>query len=368
MPDGYVSINNGAKSSKQVFFTDTKTAKNAQFADNREIKKHLSVTSLLAVSLKDENNNELISDEIKKKLLQNEEIKKTDIANIDGTIKKGFNIFDLNSDGKLDNTEFSVFASGGKLGKIQEKTESIKMNQFIDSQIFLDEFNSDDFDYLQKKTKDIQCSASDRNKIYKLKEATNYLVEGLNKFSPEIKTTYEKALKDINFLGKTDNETIRGGGYLNSVVESNLIYINGIESRSKEEIASTLIHELTHKIQKEKYSRQSVLLNESQAYYMQNIFLYKQGIDISNTEIGENILSNSCNTQESLCPSKIATKSFVESSLFSQYCEMYDMDVEIEKDRLMNRGHLRTIGDMDFEAQKQVIDPKDAFLLVEASY
>lgn len=78
----------------------------------------------------DSNPNSLVTDKIKSIINTRGGIVPSDIVDADGKIKKGFEIFDINSDGRLSDNEFSWFANGGVIKQGESDAKQISRENF----------------------------------------------------------------------------------------------------------------------------------------------------------------------------------------------------------------------------------------------
>ena len=88
-------------------------------------------------SVKDENAELLIGDELKSNIDKNGQITINDIVDSDGKVKPDYRIFDLNGDGRLADNEFDWFAHGGA-ASFDKSATSISADNFKHSVEALD--------------------------------------------------------------------------------------------------------------------------------------------------------------------------------------------------------------------------------------
>ena len=155
------------------------------------------------------------------------EVSYDEICNSDGTLKKGFELFDLNSDGKIDDLEKSYFSSGGSMLNIHAAT--LHINNLADVIHRLDMFDNKN---------DTFTSINNRKTLYRFMSLANDLIEELKDFPAGMQEQYTIALASINEVSL--NDMIHAGGAYSGTSLSMNNFAN--ENYFKD----VLFHELTH--------------------------------------------------------------------------------------------------------------------------
>ena len=185
-------------------------------------------------SLKDENGNNIVTKEIKAQFNTNNKIAFKDIIDNNGNIKKGFEIFDLNGDGKIDNKEKGYFSAAGHF--TDKSQETINVSEFLNALIELDKVG-----YVESAGNNIEnktITTQDKKALYKILESGVYMLENMKNFSPELQQEYADVLKEQCLYNDNRQNTV--GRHIDNMIALDT------ESISKPEIASVMTHELTH--------------------------------------------------------------------------------------------------------------------------
>lgn len=184
--------------------------------------------------LKDENGNNIVTKEIKTQFNTNDKIAFKDIVDNDGNIKKGFEIFDLNGDGKIDNKEKGYFSAAGHF--MYKPKENIDISEFLNALTALDKVG-----YVEStgnNTENKTITTQDKKSIYKILESGVYMLENIKNFPPELQQEYADELKEQCLYNNNRKNTV--GRHIDNMIALDT------DSISKPEIASVMTHELTH--------------------------------------------------------------------------------------------------------------------------
>lgn len=189
-----------------------------------------AIEEIQRISLKDSDGNEYITPEIKA-LFSDEKnnVNMNDLVDENGNIKKGYEIFDLNHDGKLDDLETSYFTSNGAMLKTNKKI--LTADNFINTFYKLDVFDNR-YDKL--------LSVENRKRIYKFMTYANELMDELKDFPDGIRELYMSRLAELKFV-KLNNKIDQGGTY-----DNNELTINDFSNKNY--FKDVLFHELTHSV------------------------------------------------------------------------------------------------------------------------
>lgn len=193
------------------------------------------------LELKDENGNNIISDEIKTQFKNSEKIAFKDAVDESGNIKKGYEIFDLNGDGKLDNKEKGYFSASGH--STDKTGNAVGLAEFLNAMTELDMVG-----YVKSagsNTKNKTVTTQDKQAIYKILDSGVYMLENMKNFPEDLQKDYANILKDQCLY---DNKR----SYAVGTHSGNVITVD--DTISKPEIASVMTHELTHALLDNKMS------------------------------------------------------------------------------------------------------------------
>ena len=186
--------------------------------------------------LKDENGNNIISDEIKTQFKNSENIAFKDIVDESGNIKKGFEIFDLNGDGKLDDKEKGYFSTSGH--STDKAGNAVGLAEFLNAMTELDKVG-----YVKSAGNNIEnktITTQDRKALHKILDSGIYMLENMKNFPAELQKDYARVLKEQCLYDSKRRDAV--GTHI-----GNMITVD-TESISKPEIATVVTHELTHAI------------------------------------------------------------------------------------------------------------------------
>ena len=193
--------------------------------------------------LKDENGNNIVTAEIKALFKNNGQIAFKNIIDNDGNVKKGFELFDLNGDGKIDNQEKGYFSAAGHT--TEKPNENVNLSDFLNTLTELDKVG-----YVESAEDNIEnkiITTQDKQSLYKILESSVYMLENIKKFQPELQQDYAKVLKEECLYDSTKKNAV--GTHVKNRITIDPTAI------SKPEIASILIHELTHTLLDNKMSQ-----------------------------------------------------------------------------------------------------------------
>ncbi len=242
--DGVIS-----KEDKQKAYDKTKAE---LLAANRE--------KLEKSELKDEKGNSIISDEIKTQFKNSEKIAFKDIVDEAGNVKKGYEIFDLNGDGKLDNKEKGYFSASGH--STDKAGNAVGLAEFLNAMNELDMVGYDKA--IGENTKNKKITTQDKQAIHKILDSGVYMLENMKHLPEDLQKDYANILKDQCLYDSKRRDAV--GTHI-----GNMITVD-TESISKPEIASVVTHELTHALLDDKMPP---LQQEVVTFYME-YKLYKE--------------------------------------------------------------------------------------------
>lgn len=186
--------------------------------------------------IKDEKGNNITTPEIKILFKNNDQIEFKDVVDNNGNVKKGFEIFDLNGDGNIDNQEKGYFSASGHYNNTKKSVESVNLSDFLSSLMELDNVGYDKS--VDNNIKNKTITTQDKKNLYKFLESGIYMLENMKDFPIELQQDYVKVLKDQCLYENKRKYSV-------GIHEGNIIAID-TATFSKPEIASILTHELTH--------------------------------------------------------------------------------------------------------------------------
>ncbi len=230
--------------------------------------------------IKDENNNFVVNDSVKQLFKNTDKVSLNNVVDENGKIKKGLEIFDLNSDGKLDDIEKKFFTSGGK--PFASNDIDLTIENFVTSLKKLDNFGYVAVANGSRENKII--TNSDKKLLYKDIAGAFNMLENMKNFPQETQQKFLNALNNVNLI-EHHTKYATGAQYDGklSIAAQNM---------NDDEVASVLIHELTHYILTET-TEMNPLTQEVETFYME-YKLYKQLSKKSdfakNNEVGNNII------------------------------------------------------------------------------
>lgn len=184
--------------------------------------------------VKDEKGNSIISDEIKTQFKTNEQIAFKDIVDNDGNVKKGYEIFDLNGDGKLDDKERGYFSASGH--STDKAGNTVGLAEFLNAMTELDMVGYDKS--IGTNTQNEKITTQDKKAIHKILDSGIYMLENMKHLPEDLQKDYANILKDQCLYDSKRLDAV--GTHV-----GNMITVD-TESISKPEIASVVTHELTH--------------------------------------------------------------------------------------------------------------------------
>lgn len=177
----------------------------------------------------DEHNNPLSDKTISKTLKH--KIPMSALTDKNGRLNDDMLVFDLNGDSILDAREKSYFANGGIISP--SSNDSISLKEFTNALRMMDLLNIDDG----------KISTTDKKHLYKFIEGAEYMFQTIPK---PLRSEYALALKNIAYLHDGTSSTSNTLGSMNEY--DSAIEINLDELKNKQQIASNMLHELTHAI------------------------------------------------------------------------------------------------------------------------
>ena len=193
------------------------------------------------LDIKDENNNNVITDDVKNLFKVDAKAEFKDITDKNGNVKKGFEVFDLNGDGKIDNQEKGYFSSAGHSS--QTHNENIDLSEFLKAIEELDKVG-----YVEAAGNNIKnniITTQDKKAAHKLLESGVYMLDNMKHLPTELQQDFADILKDQCLY---DNKR----KYAVGTHTGNIITVD--DNISKPEIASVMAHELTHALLDNKMS------------------------------------------------------------------------------------------------------------------
>ena len=199
------------------------------------------IEELEKLDIKDENNNNVITDEVKNLFKTNARVEFKDITDENGNIKKGYEIFDLNADGKVDDKEKGYFSSAGHSS--QTHNENVDLSEFLKAIKELDMVGYDK--NVGNNTENKTVTSQDKKAIHKLLESGVYMLDNMKSLPTELQNDFAKVLKEQCLY---DNKR----KYAVGTHTGNIITVD--DAISKPEIASVMAHELTHALLDNKMS------------------------------------------------------------------------------------------------------------------
>lgn len=282
-------------------------------------------------------------------------IEKAEVIDKNGNAKLGFEIFDLNGNGKIDNLEWDYFSSGGRIHR--KENNEVTAKEFFDAIDKVDEFGS-------TWHRNNKISDDEKKKLYKVIEAGHYFEENIGKISEAVKKEYMDILDDDRLIitGEYSPSMRALAEAPYSVNSKGEVLSFGVNfqtvSDDKKNNVMTLLHELTHDIQAKKGCIPKIqggmpeIKGEAQAFYMETLFREKALNESFLSDIpyeNENYNEFKCLSKDtSLTQGQIATKMFLKnSSLKNDY--MTDLGLSDEKvDEIFKDTNYIPIGDIDF--------------------
>jgi len=210
--------------------------------------------SLNEVDVKDESGNDVITPEVKALFSgDNTSTSYNNVVDENGNIKPGMELFDLNGDKKLDDYEKAYFSSGGHAAS--NNLESLNIESLIAAVKSLDSIEY----YDGYAPQDGQITAKNKEHLYAMLGASYYMLENIDQLPEDLQSQYKNSLKEIFF-----KENISKGA--SGVFSGSAIAINSNEI-GQAEMASVIIHELTHHILSK--TGMENLLQEVETFYME---------------------------------------------------------------------------------------------------
>lgn len=252
---------------------------------------------------------------------ENASVNVSDIVDAQGKLKPGYEFFDLNGDSKLDKYELNFFAKGDNVITEAEMTSSI---------------NALDMARDTKMRLDGNINKDDRTTIYRLYRAIDVMQRNIKNLPENVQKLYAEAIREVNFTGAS-------GQLIGGFSEGKQIQIlmqDPFSGRkyNDNEIASVIIHELTHYISSDNNKGYDVnaLVQEVQAFYMeyklaQNLhpmpyrFDAKQQSSIESNEEYRSFIDTMKRQNPKMSEKELAIKAFEEFHLKS-YSENYKID------------------------------------------
>lgn len=300
------------------------------------------------INLTNTETGENIVNQIVKDSLFDEKIEKSEVIDKNGNAKLGFEIFDLNGNGKIDNLEWDYFSSGGKIHK--KENNEVTAQEFFDAIGKIDQFGS-------TWRCNNKISDDEKKKLYKVIEAGHYFEENIGKISEAVKKEYIDILDDDRLIvtgeyRPRDKACADAPYSVNSKGEVVSLGVNFQQVHNhKENNVITLIHELTHNIQ----TKKGVMLGikeEAQAFYMEALFREKalnesflSDIPYENENYDE---FERLSKDPSLTQGQIATKMFLNNS-YLKNTYTTDLGLTDEKvDEIFKDTNYLPIGDIAF--------------------
>lgn len=212
--------------------------------------------------------NNVVSGEIKSLFANGKnQMSLDDAVDSSGKVKQGFEIFDLNQDGKIDDIEKQYFSGGGRILDGDSKTVSIE--NFVKIVKLLDKFSVDGDPAKRKEDKLI--TDANKKELYNTLSAVYDVVENIVALPEEVRQSYLDAINQMEYVESSDpNPSVVGENYSNTLSLKNKGTFDNIDL-SIDDMAITTVHELTHYIIN-RHKKVTPLENEVEAYYMQSKF------------------------------------------------------------------------------------------------
>ena len=219
--------------------------------------------------VKNSSGNNVVSDEIKSLFANGKnEMSLDDVVDSSGNIKQGFELFDLNQDGKLDDLEKRYFSGAGRILDGDKKTISI--DNFVKTVKLLDKFSVDGDPAKLKEDKLI--TDANKKELYNILSAVYDVVENIAALPEEVRQSYLDAINQMEYVESSDpNPSVVGENYSNTLSLKNKGTFDNIDL-SVDDMAITTVHELTHYIIN-RNKKVTPLENEVEAYYMESQFV-----------------------------------------------------------------------------------------------
>lgn len=271
---------NGDKSG--VISSDKKQQIYNQLSDNQKQKMRDEFNNS---KIKAENNNLVVNDSVKQLFKDTDKVSLNNVVDENGKIKKGLEIFDLNNDGKLDDTEKKFFTGGGI--PFASNDADLTIENFVTSLKQLDKFG-----YVDDAGGNIEnkiITNSDKNLLYKDIAGAFYMLENMKDFPPKTQQKFINALNNIHFV---EHHTKYSTG-----AQSDGKISVAVKNMNNDEIASVLIHELTHYILTET-TEMNPLMQEVETFYMEYKLyqqLSKKSDFIKKNNVSNNIIFSNMN-------------------------------------------------------------------------
>lgn len=215
-------------------------------------------TALNSNQVKDSKGNNVVSDNIKS-MFSKSEVSFEEIVDADGKVKAGFEVFDLNGDGKVDDIERKFYSGGGKVTSGDGKT--VKIEDFLNTVKLLDKYATDeDLNRLE----DNSVSDNDKKDLYQTLEGVYNMIDNISALPENQRQTYLDAINNVEFIANA-NPSVGGENYGNAITINNK-GLNNVNERTV-----TLVHELTHFIIN-RNTKEAPMNQEVETYYAQTKF------------------------------------------------------------------------------------------------
>ena len=188
------------------------------------------------------------------------EINLNDLVDENNNVKKGYELFDLNQDGKLDDYETSYFVSGGALLKTDNKTLSLE--NFVSDVYRLDKFDN---------KYDDRTTSENRKAIHRFAVLSNELMDELKDFPEGMRDLYASRLATLTDL------TLNNGFMTGGSIEGKSLAMNNFSNANY--FKAVLLHELTHSVlDANKDIKEEAITQEVQTHFMESrYYAYKRG-------------------------------------------------------------------------------------------
>lgn len=227
---------------------------------------------LSTLKFKTETGENLITNGLLKGMEDNR-LTREEIGNLEGP-----NLFDLNSDGEIDDYEWDFFSTGGSL--YEKGDNDISYNDLYKILVEDQKLDILGSNYQNFETDGI-VSDEEREKLHKVIRSAHRIDENLGELEQQngvegVREAYQQEMDRVNIIFNSGG----GEGFGFFVPESNFLFLSDKALENDGSLDLALVHELTHSIQfnTEGISQMSDLELEAQAFYMETLYSQTAGI------------------------------------------------------------------------------------------